>query len=61
MIAEVQLSATSPSASQLDSDDIEPDGLILLRVYRDPGDVADTLDQDTFVHFVDLHYLSTSI
>jgi hypothetical protein len=61
MISEIQLSATSPSASQLDSDDIEVDGLLLVRLYRDPTDGADTLDQDTFVHYVDIHYQSTNM
>lgn len=61
MLAEVQLSAGSPSASQLDSDDLEPDGVILVRCYRDPADAADTLDQGPFLHYVDIHYQSTGI
>lgn len=56
MLAEVQLSAASPSASQLDSDDLEPDGIILVRVYRDPADAADTLNQNPFMHYCDIHY-----
>jgi hypothetical protein len=56
MIAEVQLSAASPSASQLDTDDLEVDGLFMYRCYRDSGDAADTLNQSPFVHFVDIHY-----
>ena len=56
MIAEVQLSAVSPSASQLDSTTIEVDGVILVRIYRDPADVADTLTQEPFLHTVDIHY-----
>lgn len=56
MLNEVQLSATSPSGSQLDSTLIEPDGVILLRAYRDASDAADTLNQTPFVHFVDIHY-----
>jgi hypothetical protein len=61
MLAEVQLSAASPSAAQLDSDDLEPDGIILVRCFRDPGDAADTLDQVPFLHYVDIHYQSTNI
>jgi len=61
MIAEVQLSAASPSATQLDSDDIEVDGIILVRVWRDAGDAADTLNQVPFLHFVDVHYMSTGL
>ena len=60
-IAEVQLSASSPSASQLDSDNIEVDGVIIVRLYRDPSDVADTLDQRPFVHYVDMHYQTDRI
>jgi len=61
MIAEVQLSSSTPSASLLDSDDMEPDGIIIIRVYRDPADVADTLNQAPFLHFIDVHYQSTNM
>lgn len=60
-IAEVQLSATSPGATQLDSAQLEPDGIILVRCFRDPGDVADTVNELTFLHFVDIHYQSTAV
>ncbi len=55
-IAEVQLTAASPSASQIDSDIVEVDGVFLVRLYRDPTDVADTLTQAPFVHYIDLHF-----
>ena len=61
MIAEVQLSAASPTASQIDTDDLEPDGLFLVRIYRDAADAADTLDQGPFLLFVDIHYQSSNI
>jgi hypothetical protein len=61
MLTEVQLSAASPSATEIDSDILEPDGLIILRAFRDPTDVADTLDQVPFLHQVDIHYESTNI
>jgi hypothetical protein len=61
MVAEVQLSAGSPSAAQIDSDDLEPDGIILCRIYRDNTDVADTLNQAPFLHYVDIHYQSTQL
>ena len=61
MIAEVQFSNAGGSGGLLDSNTIRVDGLILTRIYRDPTDVADTLDQDAFVHFCDVHYQSTSI
>lgn len=56
MLDELQLSSSTPSGSQLDTALLEPDGVILLRLYRDPVDAADTLNQGPFVHFVDIHY-----
>ncbi len=61
MICEVQLSDSSPSASQLDSDNLEVDGILLVRVYRTPSAGNDTLDQDTFLHYVDIHHQSTNM
>ena len=58
LITEVQIAATSPSASQIDYDDLEPDGVLLVRVYRDAGDAADTATQTVFLHFADLHYMT---
>jgi hypothetical protein len=57
MIAEVQLSAASPSATQLDSDDIEIDGLILTRCYL----AGNTMNgaPEPFLLFTDIHYQST--
>ena len=61
MIAEVQISSSTPSATQLSSSTLEPDGVLLVRVWRNPNDAADTLNQAPFLHFADLHYQSTSI
>lgn len=61
MLAEIQISATSPTSVQLDSSIIEPDGIIVVRCFRDPADAADTLDQAPFVHYIDIHYQSTNI
>lgn len=61
LLHEVQLSAASPSATQIDSDIIEPDGLIIVRAFRNPVDAADTLNQVPFLHYVDIHYQSTNI
>jgi hypothetical protein len=58
MIAEVQMSAASPSASQIDSDLLEVDGIFMVRAYRDRDDVADTCNQSVFLHTVDIHYQS---
>lgn len=59
MIAEVQLSAASPSASQLDSDNIEVDSLILVRCYLSANTMNGT--PEPFLHSVDLHYQSTNM
>ena len=56
LIAEVQLTADSPSASQIDNQDLDVDALLLVRVFRDPTDPADTLTQAPFLHYVDLHF-----
>ncbi len=61
MIAEVQFTNNGGTGGLLNSNTIQVDGLVLVRVYRDPGDVADTLNQDTFVHFVDIHYQSNGM
>lgn len=61
MIAEVQFSNNGGTGGLLDSTTIQTDGLLLVRAYRDPADGADTLNQDTFVHFVDVHYQSTNL
>lgn len=45
----------------LDSNLIEPDGLILARTWRDASRTADTLNQTPFLHFVDMHYQSTNM
>lgn len=63
IITEVQLSAASPSASQLDSDSIEVDGLILCRVYLSANNltISGGLAPKPFLHFADVHYQSTNI
>ncbi len=62
MIDEVQLSASSPSGTQIDTDDLEPDGLVLARVYLAANNITSGgAVPDPFIHEVDLHYQSTSI
>ena len=62
-IAEVQLSATTPSGSQLDSDDLEVDGLILVRAYLSANNITVSAGSvpAPFLHMVDIHYQSTGI
>jgi hypothetical protein len=40
------------------STDLEPDSLIIARIYRDPTDANDTFEDDAFLLNVDLHYES---
>ena len=62
MVSEIQLSAATPGATQLDSDDLEPDGLILARVYLSANNITSGgAVPDPFIHEVDLHYQSTNI
>ena len=61
LLIEIQISATSPSASQIDTDNLEPDGIMLVRVYRDPSDADDTLNQAPFMHYCDIHYQTTGV
>jgi len=55
-IDEIQFSAASPSATQLDTDDIEPDGIIIITCKMT---TAPTVTAGSwFLHFTDLHYQS---
>ena len=60
MISELQLSAGTPGAAQIDTDDLEPDGLVLIHVYLAANNMTG-VTPDPFLHEVDLHYQSTSI
>lgn len=61
MIAEVQFTNNGGTGGLLNSNTVQVDGLFLVRIYRDPADVADTLNQEPFVHMVDLHYQSNNL
>lgn len=61
MIAEGQISAAAGAGGLLNSDTIQVDGLLLVRVYRVKANAADTLDQAPFGHTCDIHYQSTNI
>jgi hypothetical protein len=61
MIAEVIISGASDTATTFDRTKFKVDGIFLVRIYRDPTDVADTLNQDTFLHFVDMHFQTNGI
>jgi hypothetical protein len=61
-IDELQLSAAAPSATQLDSDLLEPDGLLLINLNTTtiPTITGGTRAQPTFLT-LDLHYQSTNV
>jgi hypothetical protein len=60
MIAEVQLSSNSPSASQINNSLIEPDSVILVRCYLSSYDIVGGTGS-VFLHYTDIHYQSTGI
>jgi len=61
-IDEVQLSAATPGGTQIDSDDLEPDGLILVRVSLTAlPTITGGSPNEPFLHFVDIHYQSNYI
>ena len=60
LIAETQLSTPGGSASLLDTNLLEPDGLVIVRVYLS----SETIDggvSSVFIHTADLHYQTTNI
>lgn len=62
IISEVQISATSPSANQIDSDNLEPDGVILCRLEMTTNNITSGgAVPDPFIHYIDIHYQSTNI
>lgn len=63
MIAETAASVSGGSANQLNTGNIEPDGVILTRIYLDSNDITVSGGgvPDPFVHYVDIHYQSTNV
>ena len=62
MIAETAASVSGGSGVQLDTDDLEVDGLILCRITVDSNDITSSgAIPDPFIHQVDIHYQSTGI
>jgi hypothetical protein len=58
-VDEIQISASSPSGSQIDTDDIEPDGIILVNL---TVNTAPTITAgDLFLHTADIHYQTTNL
>lgn len=62
ILTEVQISAASPNGNQIDSDNLEPDGLIMTRFEVTTNNITSGNGvPDPFVHYVDIHYQSTNI
>lgn len=63
LISEGQVSASSPSSAQIDTDDLEPDGVIICRIEVTSNDITVSGGgvPDPFIHYADIHYQSTNI
>ena len=63
IVSETQLSASSPAGLQIDTDDLEPDGIIIMRVLVKTNDmtVSEGGVPDPFIHHVDVHYQTTGL
>ena len=60
-VSEIQITGPALTGSMLRVSDIEPDGILLTRIYRDNADPADTVTAEPFLHFIDIHYQSTNL
>ena len=60
IVSETQLSASSPAGLQIDTDDLEPDGIIMMRVLFKTNSMTGATP-DIFIHHVDLHYQTTGL
>ena len=63
IVSEEQASISGGSATQFDTDEVEVDGVILVRVSLSANNitVSGGAVPDPFIHFVDIHYQSTNI
>ena len=60
IVTEVQVSASAPSAAQLDSATLETDGVFMLRVILSANNMTGATPAP-YLHFVDIHYQSTGV
>lgn len=60
IISEGQISISTGSGTQINTDDLEPDGLILCRIEMTTNNMTGATP-DPFIHEVDVHYQSTNI
>lgn len=63
LVSETVLSDNGGSATTLDTNMLEPDGIIQIRAYLDSNDMttSDLSVVAPFIHFVDIHYQSNGI
>jgi hypothetical protein len=59
IISETQLSAATPAAGQIDTDNLEVDGLLLMSLT--PTTIPTITAGSLFIHYVDIHYQSSNI
>jgi hypothetical protein len=57
IVTEIELSKAGGGTNVLDSNDIDIDSIILIRMERDKGIEGDTFGDNHFVFTVDIHYL----
>lgn len=60
MISEIQMSTSGGSGTEIDTDDVEPDGVILMHITLTANAMTGATP-DPFLHFVDIHYQSTNV
>lgn len=63
ILTDLQISAASPNANQIDTDLLEPDGILLVRFYLSANNITVSGGgvPAPFIHCVDVHYQSTSV
>lgn len=63
ILSEVQYSASSPSGLQVDTDLLEPDGVIEMTFEVDANNITVSSGgvPDPFIHYVDIHYQTTGL
>ncbi len=63
LIAETVASDVGGSGTTLDTNELEVDGIIQLRLFLDSNDIVTSDDSEAkpFAHFVDFHYQSTNL
>lgn len=63
ILSEVQLSASSPTGLQIDTDDLEPDGVIMMTLQMKTNSITVSGGgvPDPFIHYVDIHYQTTGL